>query len=285
MARLCKICKLKNTHPEVYDKFTKQIKKGKRGTAVPFLEKINKEHGFKFHAMNYQRPKKITLYDRKGNEVEADINEVIKELNPKQKLFCEEYIMTFNQNGYQAYSKVYASEDANNATSAASLLLSNNNVHLYVRYLDKKRLERLTLGPAYVMEHLKTIVERCMQIEEVRDNEGNATGEFKFDAKGAKGALELIGKYNAMWEKKPEESDSHQILKGILEKLISNQINPLTAGLELDKAGVLIPEALKIAMRKAELPEVATSLDSDDLDIKQMTDEELDRIITLGEEV
>lgn len=50
------------------------------------------------------------------------------------------------------------------------------------------------LSREWVISRLMTIVDRCMQTEPVRDNRGKVIpGQFQFDAKGANGALKMLG--------------------------------------------------------------------------------------------
>lgn len=50
-----------------------------------------------------------------------------------------------------------------------------------------------------IIRDLLTVKERCMQAEPVRDAEGNPTGEWTFNARGAVAAIELIGKEFGMF--------------------------------------------------------------------------------------
>jgi hypothetical protein len=54
--------------------------------------------------------------------------------------------------------------------------------------------EKAGIDKAWVVERLRSVVERCLQAEPVLNREGNQTGEFNFNAAGANKALELLGK-------------------------------------------------------------------------------------------
>lgn len=62
---------------------------------------------------------------------------------------------------------------------------------------------RLGITHGYILEGLKDIKERCMQAEPVLDSEGNPTGEYRFDAKGALGALKLMGETISTFQAAP----------------------------------------------------------------------------------
>lgn len=109
--------------------------------------------------------------------------------------------------------------------------------------------------------------------------------KYKYKFESSLKAFQELRKHHMEMEEFRMERLNDGGYKDIIERLLSNKINPHTAGLELDKIGREPSEALKIAMRKAEPPEVPTSLDSDDLDISQMTDEELERISAQGQDV
>jgi hypothetical protein len=57
----------------------------------------------------------------------------------------------------------------------------------------------LGLDKRYVLQTLKTVVERSLQAEPVLDAEGNPTGEYRFDSRGATAAAVQIGKELGMF--------------------------------------------------------------------------------------
>jgi hypothetical protein len=70
---------------------------------------------------------------------------------------------------------------------------------------DQKADAALELGldRRFVLETLKTVVDRSLQVEEVKDSEGRPTGEFKFDSRGATAAAIAIGKELGMFREAP----------------------------------------------------------------------------------
>lgn len=67
-----------------------------------------------------------------------------------------------------------------------------------IKFLQEERAEELGIDAYYVLSNLKTIAERCLQNEEVKDREGNPTGEYKFEHNGALKANELMMKHLGM---------------------------------------------------------------------------------------
>lgn len=60
-------------------------------------------------------------------------------------------------------------------------------------------LEDAGINNVYVLRGAREVFERCMQGVQVLDREGAPTGEWKFDARGALGALDVMAKYLKMF--------------------------------------------------------------------------------------
>ncbi len=301
--RVCKICKLKKTHPQAYEKIYNQLL-GRSNMSINGLLKIlNKEFSINITPMNYQTHKGHTL-DENGHELnstqpdpppkttiapepEIDIQEAIKNLNPKHKEFCEQYVFKCNRNGTEAYKAVYGTDNVDQtARSGAWIIKTKQNNSIYIKHLEAIRREEIGINENYVLETLKSVVERCMETEPVYDKAGDPTGEYTFNANGANKALSELGKYLGMDKKKdaPVVPPNQAIYIQILEDFMSNKSNALAASVELEKAGIVMPEVLKIAMRKVDpsILDKPPATDSEDMDL--YSDEELERIIADGEE-
>lgn len=116
-------------------------------------------------------------------------------LNAKQERFCVEYIQDYN--GTQAAVRAGYSEKS--AHTQASRMLKNDEVLARVRELQREQVERLAVSADYVVLKLMETRERCMDPIPVLDQEGNETGEYTFDSKGALKALELLGRHLGMF--------------------------------------------------------------------------------------
>lgn len=112
-------------------------------------------------------------------------------MEPKQEKFCIEYLVDLN--GTQA--AIRAGYSKRSATVTAARMLTKANIQEKIRELKDAQEKRTLVTADFVITGLKTIAERCMQGEEVRDKDGNPTGEWEFDSSGANRAFELLGKH------------------------------------------------------------------------------------------
>ena len=122
-----------------------------------------------------------------------------QKLTDQQKEFCRFYVASPDFNQTQAAINAGYSEKT--AYSIGNRLLKNVEVKKYIERLKKERVERVEISADEVLKDLIEIKERCMQAkpvlgmfgQQVKDSEGNNI--WKFDAKGATKAIELIGKH------------------------------------------------------------------------------------------
>jgi len=115
-------------------------------------------------------------------------------LPDKRRRFVDEYIIDCN--GTQAAIRAgYAPKAAN---EQAARLLANASIKAAVeeKLAEIRRKNEITAD--WVVDKAKKIIERCMQAEPVYDNDGNPTGEYKFDSSGANGSLKILAKYLGM---------------------------------------------------------------------------------------
>lgn len=124
-------------------------------------------------------------------------------MNPKHEKFIDRFIATGNAS--QAY--VEAGYSPKGADAGSSRLLSVVSITQEVEARRIAIRERTVLNVNTLIDHLETIRNRCMQGEPVLDNEGQPTGEWKFDSKGALRAIEMIGKHLGMWEGRQQDPD------------------------------------------------------------------------------
>lgn len=109
---------------------------------------------------------------------------------PKKKQFVKEYLIDLNATG----AAIRAGYSQKTAKAQGSRLLTDVDVQDSLSESLKAREKRTEITADYVLTSLKNIAERCQQLEPVRDNKGNPTGEFRFDSTGANKAVELLGK-------------------------------------------------------------------------------------------
>ncbi len=106
------------------------------------------------------------------------------DLQPQQQLAVSLYLKSMN--------KSQAAKDAGYETTS---IFNNAVVKVAINEQLKIRAERLRVGADWVLGEAVKVYHRCMQAEKVLDRDGNATGEFKFDANSAIKALTLVGKH------------------------------------------------------------------------------------------
>lgn len=296
MPRECKVCKLERTHPKAYKKLIKQILKPGELSTAKFVLKLNKEYklnltkmnasSHKAHMEEFSKKKKSTknkpaemeVYSPDGELLYTNIEEIIDDLSENEREFCEAFVNTHNHNGTTAYLEVYQTDTYGSAASLASRLLKKVNIQLYLSHLMNERSKHLRISSSFVITGLMENYSRCMQSEPVMGRDGEPIGIYNHNPNAANKALELIGKHIDMWDKKPEPTNQ-KLFQEIMEKLLINKINPIAAGIELEKNNIELPEVIKIAMRKVD-PNVLDKpplMDSEDM--TDYSDEELERVM------
>jgi len=129
-----------------------------------------------------------------------------EELNEKQKLFCVEYLKDFN--GTRAYKKVYWWTDES-CRSAASRLLTNDNVQDYLASKVEKKVEKAEVWVDYVLDNLHQIVEIWMWRQDIELEKGKK--KKVFDMKNVNSALEKLWKYHKMYTDRVEQDGNLNI--------------------------------------------------------------------------
>jgi phage terminase small subunit len=78
-------------------------------------------------------------------------------------------------------------------------LCTRPDVAMALAEVRREAAKAAGIDSEWVMTSLRTVVERCMQVEPVLNREGNPIGVYRFDAPGALRGLELIGKQQGMF--------------------------------------------------------------------------------------
>jgi phage terminase small subunit len=136
--------------------------------------------------------------------------------NSRREKFCQE--LTRGMSQADAYAAAGYSVTAGAKQSGASGLLREPEVAERVAELKGQAAEKAVLDKAWVLQRLMANAERAAQAEEVKDREGNATGEFKYDGAVVNRALELIGKELGMFV---DRSDVTQKVQTITDEPLS----------------------------------------------------------------
>ena len=128
-----------------------------------------------------------------------------EELNEKQKLFCLEYLKSFNAT--DAYRKVYWVSDKV-ANASWPRLLVNGSIQKFLASKVERKVEKLDVWVDYVLENLRNIVEIWSWRVEV---EKNWKKQRILDFANVNSALEKLWKYNKMYTDKVEQDGTLNI--------------------------------------------------------------------------
>ena len=128
-----------------------------------------------------------------------------KDLTQKQKMFCLEYLKSFNWT--EAYKKVYWWTDTT-ARVNASKLLTKTNVQEFLWSKVEKKVEKLDVWVESVLQNLQEIVEIGMGRQEI---ELKGKPQKIYDLKNVNSALEKLWKYHKMYIDKVESDTSLNI--------------------------------------------------------------------------
>ena len=147
-------------------------------------------------------------------------------LTAKQERFVAEYLVDLNA----TQAAIRAGYSAKTAGQQAEQLLKKLEIHAAGEAGKAKRSQKVGVTAEYVVESLREVAERCLQRapvlgafgQQATDAEGNAI--WKFDSKGAIGALGLLGKHVGMFTERTENVNID------LEKCSNEQLRRIAAG-------------------------------------------------------
>ena len=123
-----------------------------------------------------------------------------KELNEKQKMFCLEYLKSFN--GADAYRKAYWWSDKS-ARVKACQLLTNPNIQEFLWSRVEKKMDKIDVWVDFVLSWLKEIALIWMWKQKVMKNWKE---QYILDLSNANSAYEKLWKYNKLFTDKVEQS-------------------------------------------------------------------------------
>ena len=141
-------------------------------------------------------------------------------LSPKRQRFVDEYLIDLNA----TQAAIRAGYSEKTAQEQSARLLSNVMVRAAIEDGQTKRAERVKVDQNYVITNLLEIVERCMQRAAITDSAGEETGVWKFDARGATGAIKLLGEHLGMFNQKTQEVDD-DIFAGLVRDFVRSDIS------------------------------------------------------------
>jgi len=131
---------------------------------------------------------------------------------PKYESFCQHYTQRFNvKMAMDAAGYPVEEKTTKQMQDAFAMVMRRHDVQLRIQALIRQKSEHLGLSTDWVVMKWIEVLNRCMQAEQVKDQDGNPTGEWKFDARGANIVLENMAKYFGMFTKANTTSKPVQI--------------------------------------------------------------------------
>jgi len=121
-------------------------------------------------------------------------------LTDKQQRFVAEYLIDLNA----TQAAIRAGYSEKTAGSVGGENLKKPEIAKAIQAAMNHRTERTQVDADYVLRTIVDTIERCKQAEPVRDRDGEATGEYKFDAGAVLKGAELLGKHLKMFTDKTE---------------------------------------------------------------------------------
>lgn len=154
----------------------------------------------------------------------------MSELNEKQKLFCEEFLIDLNA----TQAAIRAGYSKKTARSIAAENLTKPYIQEYIKSLIEERKQKIKYTQEDLLKDLIEVKNRCMQAVPVmrydKEEKGyiqaiNEYGEgiWKFDSMGANKALDMLGKHFGFFEtdnkqKQPIVNPVQTVYKTIKDK-------------------------------------------------------------------
>jgi hypothetical protein len=129
------------------------------------------------------------------------------ELTALQERFVEE-MMLDPTSATRAYIKAGGRGAAgSSARQQAARMMADGGVRAALAAARADRAARLRIDSDWVVEKLVSVINRCMEVEEIYDSTGERTGVFRFNAAGANAALRTMVLHLASHPPKDEPAD------------------------------------------------------------------------------
>lgn len=122
-----------------------------------------------------------------------------RRLTEKQRSFCEEYLVDFNA----TRAAVRAGYSPRSAKQQGARLLTNADLHTHLTELMEARSRRTEITADTVLQDIREVADRCLAAIPVADAQGRNQGVWRFDARAALKALELLGKHLGLFHGTP----------------------------------------------------------------------------------
>jgi hypothetical protein len=183
---------------------------------------------------------KTALIEEHGEDYEQWPVDSLEELiTPRARHFVHLYLGKHFNKAIDAYCESHnVSKDYKYAKQSAHRVKTNPIVAAYIKKHSQHLADMQGMTEEWIMSNIKSLIERCMQFEVVKDPNGEPIGEFQFDATNARLGLQLAGQYHTMWKEKREhaaDDDLKSFIQGISNSVQSNPMAALQAKHNLTK--------------------------------------------------
>ena len=181
--------------------------------------------------------------------------EIADALDPQQPLHNTRYetfarkVAIEKQTNSQAYKSAgFKTKNVSTAASAGAALRRRMDVTNRITALLEREIERDLKTREWVDDKLKENVDRCMKRIPVTDERGQKLGVWRYDARNAITALQLMGKDRGMFVEKLEITGIEAELQGKSAEQIIEMVEAVAIDLGRDfvrrlgeKVGILVP--------------------------------------------
>ena len=146
-------------------------------------------------------------------------------LSPKEEAFCQHYT-TIRKKGEAAKQAGYSEKTA---PQIAYQLLQKDSIQKRIAEIEAEQSEHWIVDKNWLLAQFVHVYRKCSRPEEVLvwDEETKSmkpSGEYKFDSRGALGALESISKHIGFYEQdnkqKKDDNTINLVVSGSKSKLI-----------------------------------------------------------------
>jgi phage terminase small subunit len=127
----------------------------------------------------------------------------MREPTNKQKAFVREYVIDLNA----TQGAIRAGYKPRRAKETGYKLTHNSALKGLIQQKLTAREKKTGIDAEFVLTSLKSIANKCMQLEPVLDKDGNNIGEYRFNSTGSIRALELLGKNLGLFTERIETTN------------------------------------------------------------------------------